>query len=135
VRCSHYIVLTYSTASATALIQQNHDTGEPEGDVLKKVDALTRIINILCTKYKELGADAMPSSPDGVAEPTKPVVEQQEQQLRLLGALRALDNIGKCLPLREHELAAVHEVVSAAIAGNTGAARVWCLVLKALARI
>jgi hypothetical protein len=100
---------------------QNHGVGETEGDVLQQVDALTGIISILCTKYEELGGDGMPSSPDGVAEPTKPVVEQQEQRPRLLGASRALRTMEKPVPLREHEVAAVHEAVTAAIAGNTGA--------------
>eukprot|EP00953_Heterococcus_sp_UTEX-ZZ885_P031661 16593-Heterococcus_DN1.PRE.2 len=101
---------------ATALIQQNHDISEPEGDVLKQVEAMEGSVSKLCNAYKEVATPAVSASKVN-AIPTG-VVEQWPE---LQGALAKLKYESEPLLLRERELTAVHRVVTEAIAANTSA--------------
>jgi Cdc6-like AAA superfamily ATPase len=126
---SHHIA-----ASATFLLQQEHDAGEIEGDVLKQADCVASSVSTLCTTYKALagaaaaaaskGDTTMANSTDGVADHTEPMAEQQEQICfeSAQDALTFRDMCETvCLPLRECEVAAVRSIVTDAIAGNRGA--------------
>jgi hypothetical protein len=127
VRCMHIGCFTDNVASATVLLQQNHNICETEGDVLEEVNAVEGSPRTLCTKHKELVAPATTASkgatlPGGMAECAEPVAEQQQQQrLRPEDADDKLHERKERLPLRASELAAVHRVVTGAITGNTGA--------------
>jgi hypothetical protein len=77
---SHHIA-----ASATVLLQQEHDAGEIESDVLKQADAMAGCASRLCIQYKELAAVAAAASKgdtttatstNGVADHTEPMAVQ-----------------------------------------------------------
>jgi hypothetical protein len=122
---SHHIA-----ASATVLLQQEHDVGEIEGDVLKQADAMAGCASRLCIQYKELTAVAAAASKgdsttakstDGVADHTEPMAVQMF--LEEIHNTRVFRDVvcHYSLPLRECEIAAVHTIVTDAIAGNRGA--------------
>jgi hypothetical protein len=128
----HPIELTYAAAFFTVLLQQNDDIGEIEGDALKQVDAIKSSAHMVCTKYTELAAAAATTATKGDTTPNKvvsvtdridPVAEQQQQQQmeRLEDAIEELEHAEVRLPLGGSELAEVHSIITAAIAGNTGA--------------
>jgi hypothetical protein len=118
-------------STTVAMLQQDLNIGEVEGDVLKQVDCVASSVSTLCTTYKELagaaaaaaskGDTTMARSTDGVADHTEPVAEQQEQMSCEYAAealiLRGMGHV----PLRVREIAAVHSSVTDAIAGNRGA--------------
>jgi hypothetical protein len=116
--------------TTTTWLQQDHDIGETETDVLKQMGVVVDRVRTVCANYKQLTTSAaaaksniVPLSGNGVSERLKPVSEQQ--QLQLQDAVKKLKSAeGKeLLPLRVHELAAVRRVVTEAISGNTTR---WC---------
>jgi hypothetical protein len=123
---SHCINLHSSTTAA--MLQQDLNIGEVEGDVLKQAGCVASSVSMLCTTYKELAAAAATkgdtttaNSTDGVADHTEPMAVQMP--LESIYPIRVFRG-GTCsasLPLRECEVAEVHSIVTDAIAGNRGA--------------
>jgi hypothetical protein len=124
---SHCINLHPSTT--IAMLQQDLNIGEVEDDVLKQADCVASSVSMLCTTYKALAGaaaaaaskgDFMVKSTDGVADHTEPVVEEMCLD-RIEQALIMRDTCCYRPSLREYEVAAVHSIVTDAIAGNRGA--------------
>jgi hypothetical protein len=99
------------------LIQQDHDIGETETDVLKQKGVVVDRVRTVCAKYTELTSPA--ASKGDTTRSAEPAPHQQ--QLRLVHAAEKLKTGIEVQPLRVHEIAAVHKVVTEAISGNTGA--------------
>jgi hypothetical protein len=125
----HCTALTCAATATAISLQQDHDDDETEGDLLKQADAVKSSVGVLCAAHQKHVAagngdaatkgDIMPNCATGVVECAEPVPEQQQR--RLLDALEAFKYKSQTLPLRKRELAAVHSVVTAALAAGTGA--------------
>jgi Cdc6-like AAA superfamily ATPase len=116
----HHTALTCATTPTAISLQQDHDDDETEGDLLKQADAVKSSVGVLCAAADAaIKGDIVPNCATGVAECAEPVLEQQQR--RLLDALEAFKYKSQTVPLRKRELAAVHSVVTAALAAGTGA--------------
>jgi hypothetical protein len=114
------MTLKHIATSAIMLLQQDHDIGETETDVLKQMGVVVDRVRTVCAKYKLLTTPAAASKDDTTCS-AAPV--PQQQQLRLVHAAEKLKThfVRDFAPLREHELAAARSLLTEATAGNTRA--------------